>query len=139
MARASCKAPMELLQQQVAGSPFCDWPADIQTSKLCFVCSKDLGSPEIWPEPAARLQWNFCNSKLQDLHFVACRQISACSGHTSISVLFSMLLHIYDSLLVWISAGRPENGDSAVCCCKSSIGALQPYFLAFQLSAAYIT
>ena len=56
MARVSCKAPMELLQQQVAGSPFCNRSEDIQTGMLCHVCSKELGCPEIWPKPAARLQ-----------------------------------------------------------------------------------
>ena len=48
-ARASNKAPMELLQQHVAGFSICDWPADIQM--LCYACSKELGSPVIWLEP----------------------------------------------------------------------------------------
>ena len=76
MAKVSCRAPMELLQQQVAESPFSNRPADIQTSKLCCVCSKELGTPEIWPKPAARLQWSFCNLLLQNLHFVTGQQIS---------------------------------------------------------------
>ena len=271
MARASCKAPMELLQQQVAGSPFCDWQADIQTGKLCYqysreprkslpkpaarlqwsfcnsklqdlhfvagqqisrpascemhkaksqavpiwqepaarlqwsfcnsklqnlhfaywpadihtgklsnIGSRELGSPEILPEPAARLQWSFCSSKLQDLHFVtgqkisrlACyamyaaksqavqkygqsqlqgsnfcnsklqdlhvvtgQQISACSGH--IYVLPNMLLHISDSLLVWISTIKSQNGDPATCCCNSSIGSLQLALAIFLGSQAF--
>ena len=45
---ASCKALMDFLQQQGAESPSCDWPADIQSIKSCYVCSRKLESQEIW-------------------------------------------------------------------------------------------
>ena len=41
---ASCKALMDFLQQQGAESPSCDWPADLQSIKSCYVCSRKLDS-----------------------------------------------------------------------------------------------
>ena len=50
---------------------------------------------------------------------------SLTAGFGQISGLPGSLLYAFFSLLVWISAGQPKNGDPATCCCRSFIGALQ--------------
>ena len=118
----------------------CGWPADIYKAEswavpkfqwsfcnsklqdLYFVTGQKisrlassikLGSPEIWPEPAARLQWSFCNSKLQDLHFVTGKQIFRLASY-AINTAESQENHCQSQL-------QGSNGASATASCRISI------------------